>query len=290
MDVSRREATVVIAGRSGSGKSSLLNRLHGGELKREFTSISIAKDIDVKSTSRNGMTINMIDAPGLKELVGSTSQLLRKGFDVLVYCMPVSPGCKFHDGNPELMKSLQNIYGKEIWEHCVVVFTFSNLAWDRINSRNSDPESTSAMYKDYIEKYLDLFRKELQINLGVSIDTATVFHSMMGQHTIPAIPAGDTPQDPVLPGITSNGEGWRDKILQVIHSRSISNDMKITPKEQHNKAKFCDTTTACVVSIAAGALLVGGVGAVVGGAPGIVVGALIGAAAGKIINKTLSSY
>ena len=196
-----KDITVVLAGVKRSGKSTLFKNLHGKELGIGSSS-NLAADIE-----KDGTAIHIID--GWKQ---------NEGLDVLVYCMPVSPGCKFHDGNPELMKSLQNIYGKEIWEHCVVVFTFSNLAWDRINSRNSDPESTSAMYKEYIEKYLDLFRKELVTNLGVSIDTATVF-STGDQHTIPAIPAGDAPQDPVLPGVISSSEGWRDRILKEFMNR-----------------------------------------------------------------------
>ena len=188
---------VALAGKNRSGKSTLLSNLE----EESALKLSATKDPDHIVTTMARETLRIVD-------IDKSQQV-----NVLVYCIPVSPGCKFHDGNPEVIDALFQAYDEEIWEHCVVVLTFSNMAWDRINSNNSDPETTRTMYKDYIEKYQNLFCKELNRKLQ---------STSIQPEAIPVIPAGGNPQDPVLP----DGGRWRDEVLQKIISQRSNTNIK----------------------------------------------------------------
>ncbi len=215
-----RYITVALAGRSGAGKSTLFKNLVSEDLDT-----SCGSAVDIK---KDGNTFRFIDTTSQEEL--------KEGFDVLVYCMPVCPGFKFQDGNPEEMQFLQNAYGADIWKHCVIVFTFGNLAWDHIHSRSNDLERTNATFRDYLEQYLELFRTELETKLNVRMNIKAILSLEAGgsiqpldQHMILAIPAGVTPQDQLLAGVTPHSEGWTDKIFHAIHTKNNCVISKIVP-------------------------------------------------------------
>ena len=210
---------VVLAGKKAAGKSSLHQNLVDGEKDEETAS----KEVKVRHISRNGRRICIVDTPGKFD---SNSEHLQE-FDLLVLCIPVSPGSKFH---PDLMQSLHDAYGQEIWKHCIVAFTFSNMAWDYTQQQSHDPVT---MYTDYIEKCLGKFQEELSKNLRVKgIKSKTMFTRRAGDHThaqdILAIPAGSCPQDALLPGVSTHpGEGWVDEIFHEIHRKYDTGEGKV---------------------------------------------------------------
>ena len=101
------EVTIVLAGKSGAGKSTLLATLLG----QSKESIPLTANPDTKianrqEITRNDIKLTIIDIPGY---VDRRFKVKPRKFDVLVYCMPISPALKFHDANPEIMRKLQHI-------------------------------------------------------------------------------------------------------------------------------------------------------------------------------------
>lgn len=138
----------------------------------------------------------------------------------------MSQSSKFHNGNPELLQSLQDTYSKDVWKQCLVVFTFSNMAWTHAQHRNPNPGSPTR-YEEYIEKFLDRFREELETKLEVEgIDAKTIFDSagVVNDNQILAIPAGSCPEDPVLPGVNLS---WVDEIFHAIIAKCRGSVSKI---------------------------------------------------------------
>lgn len=223
------EIVVVLVGRSSSGKTTLLQNLVGEEIDKE---IATTKEIKVCCTTRNGTRIKIVDMPCLRGKFDAS-------FDILIYCLPVGPGSKFEDTNPELMQSLQKCYGKDIWKHCIIAFTFSDMAWDHTHYRNADSSSAITLYNDTIENFLDKFRQELKNKLKVKdANFRSVFDCKADSFLIScekrlAIPTSSDP-------LQLHGKGWRDDILNEILQqcvRKVSCHQRI-PLENYNKNFF----------------------------------------------------
>lgn len=212
----KKEVTIVLAGKSGAGKSALLQNLLGNEPKKQISAIPTTKEVQVITTTRSGWTIRFVDTPYLKEKFESSSEHLQE-FDLLILCVPVSPGSKFHDDNAKLMRTLQDTYSESVWKSCIVVFTFSDLALD--HSENS------TIYINGIEQYLRAFQEELT-QMANGISSKSIFSSTqhLEENQILAIPAGLGPEDQILPGVSHHEEeGWVDVIFNEVLRKCGSN-------------------------------------------------------------------
>ena len=101
----------------------------------------------------NNITVRIIDTRGLAEKRSDKIKELQRlsGYtkekaDILLYCVPVGPGSKLDDANPVTMRCLTEAYRKQIWDHCVLVFTMSDMAL--VQHKRQNPDTTSA-HKDY---------------------------------------------------------------------------------------------------------------------------------------------
>ena len=284
---------VVLAGKSGAGKSTLSNNL----LKQDNAEIELSPNPitkEVKSEKREDSNFNVVDTPG-----GIPKRKhIQKTFDLLVYCIPVAPGSKFRDANPAIMRSLQDAYGKKIWEHCVIVFTFSNLAWDR--AKKAGPEVGRIKFKDYIEDYAREFENVLKTELKVkNVNVKTIFDRTANNdpnlHTILALPAGDDPKDAVLPGIEprEESEGWVDEIFFEMLKACKEKKRFQLARFRYGAVKarkvlkglgIAATVSGASIGASVGAgVVLGIVGGVAGGPIGAILGGAVGGAAGLII-------
>ena len=207
----KKQATIVVVGRSAAGKSTLINKVF---LKSENTgTLKATPDTEILQTyteTRHGINLTIVDTVGLsqdekekKQQIQDLSKYTSGKADLVLFCIPVGPTTRFPTDNPQIMRTLQSSFGKDIWKHCLVVFTFSNQAWDHVKSKSD----AVAEYKQYIHQYTVQFTKELQ-KLDVPLDTTvkTIFESANDRPTIVTIPAGYETRDPVLPGIQLDEE------------------------------------------------------------------------------------
>ena len=298
----------MVAGKSKAGKSTLINNI----LKNDEESILSLKagtaEFDTKNTKYNGVTVEFVDTPGLRG--GNKSQLKAlskhtKGeADLLVYCLSIGMESSFDaDGNPAIMQTLQDVYGTDIWKHCVVVLTFGNLAQYHINLRGAvAPEQFKEKYKEHVTNSSALFRSQLTRNLRVEdVDVKTIFENQGNDSptTIIAIPAGYDDRDQVLLDIVKEGdrEGWKGRVfLEMLKKCRDSNKAALLRyRYGRNLAiKALKESGVVIVGATGGgtALVVGaGIGAAIGtpgGPAGVVAGGLIGAAAGIVAGVIFS--
>ena len=230
LDGCKSAATIVVLGRSGAGKSSLLNKVFKLGSKDDSLKVDAGTtDLTPHVIERRGKTLTIVDTIGLTH--HRRRQELKKlnahrAADLVIFCIPVGPSTKFEVDNPQLMKALLECYGQNIWRNCLVVFTFSNHAWDHVKKK---PTATSN-YTDYIRLYTNYFREEL-IKMGVEkkiTDSVKCIFDMdenQDRSTIPAghdnedrplvtIPAGYDDEDPILPGIKLDEEKWVGKLFE----------------------------------------------------------------------------
>ena len=128
-------------GRSGAGKSSLLRNIFPELPDKKLCATPETTHLRTNSFTRNDVTLKVVDSicldqdkrrrkQQLKELAHHTNEKA----DLVVLCVPVGPGTRFVNDTPQIMKSLQLAFGKNIWRHCLVVFTYSNLAWELVKA------------------------------------------------------------------------------------------------------------------------------------------------------------
>ena len=152
-----QEISVVLAGLSGAGKSNLFTELLGQEVGLVMSSRPITEEAETGTTdvmyATEDFTIKVIDTPG-----GVVKRKdIQQDFDLLIYCINISPGAKFQD--ELVLQSLDDVYGEKIWKHCCLVLTFSNLAWDRFNKKLGE-ENGIPKYKDYLQDFSSAFKVE----------------------------------------------------------------------------------------------------------------------------------
>lgn len=288
--------TVILAGKSGAGKTALSNILRGvagNHIDLTPDSGLGTRELGKGSVKYNGFDIHIVDTPGLKDNALELKTQLKKisGYtnkkaDLLIYCIPIGPGSRFEDCNPIAMRCLQEAYGRNIWHHCMVVFTMSNLALEHIKYQQknfAENNIITVKYIGYVQTYAEKFRTELMLNLKVKdINVVTVFNLPQGKssapqpNTIVAIPAGIDPIDHVLPGFNT---AWREVILEQITQRRDSKPQSLLLKYDRYRVEIAE-------NIATGALLGAAIGATlgeVGGTVGIVLGAAMGCMLGVLV-------
>ena len=214
----KNEITIVLAGKSGAGKSTLVKKLFGFQLDTKMSASSKSKDHSklthkMTAITTDGVTVNIIDTVGynrkerrkrLKEL----SKLSNGKADLVLYCLPISPSSRFDDSNPDIMASLQDAFGRSVWKHCMVVLTFSNLAWSHISMDHQDQDTAIAEYKELIDEYVTRFKQQLDILDVEGVNVKSVFDIIDSNERkrekewqIVFVPAGFTPDDQVLAGL-----------------------------------------------------------------------------------------
>ena len=119
-----------------------------------------------RSYTNEAGNIKVIDCPGLQSSnrmsdLKRLSWHLRDKADLILLCISVGPGAKFDDCNLDIISSIQSAYGKEIWKHCIVVFTHSNEVLRRQRKSKTD-ENQEEKYKAHIQSYAGKFKNALK--------------------------------------------------------------------------------------------------------------------------------
>ena len=287
-----KQLAIVLVGKSEAGKTTLRESvLKTGKIQVYTVNTEKTRSCDSRSNDKN---LKVYDTPGLG---GSDSEIRKKlkeiststegRADFLIFCVSVGPGSKFEDTNPEIMQCLTDVFSKKLWQHCMLVFTFSNLAWNHIVKNENAVEK----YKAHINAFADKFKKVLQALDVKDQNVITIFQQQqeLNPNTIVAIPAGLQSEDPVLPGMSFD---WEDAIYKEMERRC---DKHQTPHVQlleyiawartkkALKGGVLGGVIGGAVGGAAAGAVAGAVAGVVGGPPGVIAGVVLGAVGGGVV-------
>ena len=217
----KREFTIVLVGKSGSGKSVLMDALDGDKASADPVTLtdSDTETFSKKIFTHNGYDFRIIDTPGLtgKEDIDTTELKMCSAYtngkiNLFIYCLPVGAGHKFDDINPKIMKHLTDGFGKQIWDHCILVFTMSNLTMSDYKEEYPDePEQATEEYKQLLTGFADSFQKQL-LKLGVKKQLKTIFDvhdiaNINNTDTIIAVPSGKNSHSHVFPDMNLLSQG-----------------------------------------------------------------------------------
>ena len=177
----QRELNILITGKTGVGKSRLVNALVGrnvakeGREKRPCTT-----DINPYSIFLNGIKVVVWDSPGLQDGTGNDelylANLKKHGFDIMIYCIKMDDK-RFHSEDKMAVRQLTASFGKDLWKKSVIALTFAN--------KIEDPDEEDELA--YFMGDLYFWQKEIDNYLGTELGIESRV-----RNDIPITPSGNS--------------------------------------------------------------------------------------------------
>ena len=156
--------SVFISGRTGGGKSTLVNSLLGARVAEEGAEPDPSTaEVTCYERSLNNVLVKVWDSPGLQDGRGNEERYLADiaakcgHVDLFLFCINVGDAKRFNSDSPEVkaLVKLTRKLGKGIWDHALVALTFANRL-----GRSSDEFRSAQLRKD-TEKLKELFQKKV---------------------------------------------------------------------------------------------------------------------------------
>ena len=230
--------TILITGKTGVGKSRLVNALVGERVAKEGRSKSACTDTVTSYRAEiNGVDVVVWDSPGLQDgtcnerlYLQDMESKLSQGFDVMIYCISMTD-TRFYEADKSAIRTLTKEFGSKLWENGVVALTFANL-----KTKDPDEESDLDYFlseKCFWEKEIDEFLAKLKVDLLV-------------RQQIPIVPTGNYKQL-CLPGC----ENWLSELwIKCFNVMSISSGLAFF-KINESRLKYPDSSPATTSTAAA---------------------------------------
>ena len=307
----KRRATIMVAGRARNGKSTALNNIFGLDLvakasAKSVTQIVSTSEVTKKITKPNEnnelqeeeVTLQVIDTPGLgvtdikKEDILKDMKKITQGVDyTLMYCFSVAPNSIIYETDKVIVENLHRSLGKDIWNKCVLLFTFSDYA-------RQEFEDSKEEYIEYIKSHAREFEELLQSIGSDAPSVKTVFDYESPENLeqeenpsgIIAIPVNKKTKDSksILPGMLKNGQDWTDLVFVELMKKTAEEDRVPFFYFRYPNLFLGAGATSAGAAIGAGAgAVVGVLGGPVGIAAGAGIGALLGGAGAGVAGFTI---
>ncbi len=211
-----KKITVVIAGKIEIGKSTLINNLlRLSKYKEADTGMGTdptTTEVTVYSERVDGIELKVVDVPGLgvqgqsdgkrRDIMAQLIAKTNKEADILLYCAAMLPGCQIDDTDIGILKLLQMEFGKDLFKHCILVNTFTNII------------RTEAAIKQRAEGIAKHFQGALKRAGIPDIEVKAIQSKQVeGYKGILSIPAGFKEDDP----------NWRSTLLREMIKKVCEN-------------------------------------------------------------------
>ena len=198
----KREAkfSLLITGKTGVGKSSLVNALFGTEVRAREGNKKFADTVEVivYTETKEGVNIRVWDSPGLEDGTGNDEKYLAEinskiteELDLVIFCLKMDD-TRFNTADQRTLKRLTETFGKSMWKNAVIALTFANKV------DHPAREDKDAYFLEDLAKWREAIQKFLRENL--QLDPELV-------QSLPLVPTGYHRKPSVLP----TGANWLPK-------------------------------------------------------------------------------
>ena len=285
-----REITLVTAGCSRAGKSTLISNIlklkddakDEGHPQHQH-SPSVTKEVEIYSSLREeGITVHVVDTPGLNASDVNDARamaLLQEKTggkcDILLFCVSLLSDSKIDKEDKEdkeVLRKLTLVFGQEVWRHAVLVLTFTNAV------KGLYPEQS---IKDLVEEYAKKFQSVLHFTFKSDISVVSVFSCDRTQtqreaDTIIAVPAGYSPDKRLIKKLR---QGWDEMIFGEVLKKCNPDVVPVLFKTKHPFHPRIIQMLLNVCKFTVGTILF----AAIGGQPLSLVTGFLGAQFGELI-------
>ena len=291
-----RAISFLVTGKTGTGKSTLINGLIGDEVAKVGDTLDPetmkVRDFPIKI---NDISFVIYDSPGLQDGLKNELEYLKdmertcKGVDLILYTIKMTE-TRLAESEISAMHKLTCAFGAEFWDHTMIVLTFANVVQAMYDGKSDEKE-------EYFEKKLNMWKKKLPKVLQdmqskpctndeiIKIPSATI-------NRIPILLAGH-PNQPHLPGHEYwFSKVWETSILLLPNEAKVlmlkANENRIKSVARVSTADFNQELHRQPVVVGRGDSFIrksmgAGAGAMVGGSLGGPLGALVGAVVGALL-------
>lgn len=168
-----QSVSILFAGKTGVGKSSLINGLVGSEVAKEgggakpTTGIeALSEPHEVKKPAAEGseVTIQVWDSPGLQDGLGKDRAYLKrlsgvsKIADLVVYCINASE--RFDQSAKDALRDFAKACPKDIWCRAVIALTRANLITYPVECTST--EEKVAHFQKIVHEYVSVITSILK--------------------------------------------------------------------------------------------------------------------------------
>ena len=199
--------TWVIAGRSHSGKTTLVENL----LSQPEKESSDANRIEVRSHKVGNSELKVIEMPGLDSIPDQSEATITNSLqsvtggvaDILLYCVSIDPSSRLDNIiEGKTIKLLTTVFKAQVWERAILVFTFADYAKDRHAKNPAKTPTLENVMKEYAQK----FEERLKAAGIGSFTVLPLYHTRDNEprllpQEIPALPAGEMLSAKLLPSV-----------------------------------------------------------------------------------------
>ncbi len=195
-----KSLSILLTGKTGTGKSTLTNGILGVNFAKEGSSIGTRSTTQVgKYTVRKeDIDLTVWDSPGLQDGTSHQQEYLEQmaehcsEVDLTLFCIKVEPRFVHGTDNPDVlaMKKFTEAFGPDFWKNTIIVLTFANvLEAFNIDWEDLSPEEKEKWYQAKIKKWRDKIWEILIQDIQVPEDIVKAVKIVpAGHHKKPDLP------------------------------------------------------------------------------------------------------